>query len=59
MTTTVRGTVATVIDNDAKLGLGYPCGLLECGDRPGRLLRIRQDQDLLAFQGDQRYRPRV
>ncbi|WP_306567691.1 3-hydroxyacyl-CoA dehydrogenase [Aquabacterium sp.] len=51
--------VATPADIDAavRLGLGYPCGPFEWGDRIGanRVLHIMQE--LFATFGDQRYRP--
>ena len=45
------------IDKGAKLGLGYPFGPLEWGDRigPKRVLHILER--LAAFYGDPRYRP--
>lgn len=53
-----RGIAAPAdIDKGAKLGLSYPFGPLEWGDRlgPGRVLHVLER--LQAFYGDPRYRP--
>jgi 3-hydroxybutyryl-CoA dehydrogenase len=48
---------AEEIDLAIRLGLGYPAGPLELGDRigPGRILKILETIE--AITGDPRYRP--
>jgi 3-hydroxybutyryl-CoA dehydrogenase len=45
------------IDASVRLGLGYPCGPFEWGDRLGALRVLQILQGLHATFGDQRYRP--